>query len=102
MNGSYVIAESFDTPHVLGWSGKKVIAPGFLDCNLWSRNEWFEFMGGSDLNITIDLLNRYNSILYIYFSKLPQTFYRQEKFNNSCFENVYETGDAVIYKYNGC
>ncbi len=101
-NGSYVIAESFDTPHVLGWSGKKVIAPGFLDWNLWSKSEWFEFMGGSDLNNTIKLLNRYNSTPYIYFSKLPETVCRKEKFNNSCFENVYETGDAVIYKYDGC
>jgi len=99
---SFVIAESFDTPHVLGWSGKKVIAPGFLDWNLWSKKEWFEFMGGSDLNNTIELLNRYNNTLYIYFSKLPQVVYKQEKFNNSCFENVYETSDAVIYKYNGC
>ncbi len=101
-NGSYVIAESFDTPHVLGWSGKKVIAPGFLDWNLWNRSEWFEFMGGTDLNKTITLLNRYNSTPYIYFSKLPETVYMPEKFNNSCFENVYETGDAVIYRYNGC
>jgi len=93
---AFIMATSYDTPWVLGYGERKVIAPGFLDWNKWDKSEWFEFLGGNDLNKTMELLSVYDRPLYIYFSKLPANSVRWSKFNN--FEKVYETNYAVVYK----
>lgn len=101
-SSAFVVAQSPDTPWVLGWSERRVIAPGFLDWSNWTKAEWFEFMGGTDLNKTVALLNRYNGTLYLYYSNLPMTVIKKDKFNNSCFQKVYETDSSIIYRYLGC
>lgn len=96
---SSVLATSYDAPWVLGWSDRKVVAPGLFHWDTHTKSEWLEFLSTSDVNLTRRFLARYEHPLYIYYSRSPGNYLNLEKFENDQFELVYTKG-AVIYRYN--
>jgi len=95
---AYVLATSYDAPWVLGWSKRKVIAPGLFEHNVYGRTEWMKFFGNRDLEETKKFLSPYEGQVYVYNSKNYGNYLGLEKFENECFEKVYDR-QAVIYKY---
>ena len=97
---AYVLATSNDAPWVLGWSGRRVIAPGLFEWNVHNKDEWFSFFGTKDPEAAKEFLDVYDSPIYIYYSKNWGNYLGLEKFQGSYFQKVYDDG-AVVYKYSG-
>jgi len=94
---SYVIATSFDAPWVIGWSNRKVLAPGMFQWSDWDRRAWMGFLGGDS---SASILDNYSSPVYLYFSKTQSNYWvRTEKFSGQCFSKVLDTGGSLIVKY---
>lgn len=76
--GDYVLAvDSAYAPWLYGFTNKKIIAPGMLDYDLWSREDWGRFWFTDDNQERIKLLEKYNiSPIYIFvgdrYQKLEQ------------------------------
>jgi len=104
-NDALVMATSYDAPWVLGWSAKRIIAPGLFEWSLHTEDEWREFLGTSDANLADKFLedywNAYREPIYIYYSgdKLGN-YLDLQKFANKRFQEVY-CREAVVYKYLG-
>lgn len=99
-DNAYVLATSSDAPWVLGWSERRVIAPGLFEWYLHSKEEWFNFIESKDPEIAKGFLAAYESPVYIYYSKKSGNYLALEKFESVYFENVYD-GGAVVYRYLG-
>ncbi len=97
---AYVLATSNDAPWVLGWSGRRVIAPGLFEWNVHSKEEWFSFFGTKDPEAAKEFLDVYDAPVYIYYSKNWGNYLGLEKFQGDYFRKVYDNG-AVVYKYSG-
>ena len=97
---AYVLATSNDAPWVLGWSGRRVIAPGLFEWNVHNKDEWFGFFGTTSAEAAKGFLDVYDGTVYIYYSKTPGNYLGLEKFQGDYFKKVYDNG-AVIYKYFG-
>jgi len=97
-DGAYMLALSYDAPWVLGWSKRRVIAPGLFEYDRHETDEWREFFRTKDLNETKEFLSVYERPLYIYHSGKYKYILDLEKFDSECFEKVYDRG-AVIYRY---
>lgn len=99
-DNAYVLATSSDAPWVLGWSERRVIAPGLFEWYLHSKEEWFDFIESEDPEIAQQFLDAYDSPVYIYYSKNPGNYLDLEKFESVYFEKVHDDG-AVVYRYPG-
>lgn len=97
---AYVLATSNDAPWVLGWSGRRVIAPGLFEWDVHSKDEWFVFFGSKDPEAAKEFLDVYDGPIYIYHSKKWGNYLGLEKFQGGYFQKVYDNG-AAIYKYPG-
>ena len=95
---AYVLANSNDAPWVLGWSGRRVIAPGLFEWNVHSKDEWISFFREKDPEVAKEFLDVYNGPIYIYYSKNWGNYLGLEKFQGDCFLKVHDDG-AVVYKY---
>jgi len=95
---AYVLATSYDAPWVLGWSNRKVIAPGLFEWNKHNKEEWMTFFETKELDTTKRFLDEYDDPIYIYYSKNPDNYLGLEKFNNQYFQVVYDK-DAIVYRY---
>ncbi|MBT7296703.1 hypothetical protein HN836_03525 [Candidatus Woesearchaeota archaeon] len=95
--GAYVMATaSLYSPYVLGYSGRKTIAPGLFEYNQHNKAEWTNFWTTKDLEEIKQFLNKYNKPLYIYVgAKQPNNIAQF----NQCFETYYEQNNNKIYKY---
>lgn len=95
---AFVMAtHSYYSPWVLGYSNRKTIAPGLFDYNKWNIEEWKVFWTTGDLNITKQLLSKYEKPLYLFIGKYQKTDI--EKLNNNCFDKIIDKGGAKVYKY---
>ena len=91
---SYVMAtSSYYSPWVLGYSGRRTIAPGLFDYNKWNYGQWVEFWTGS--NSTEELLSVYGKPLYIFVGRIQ----KMDIFNNSCFNLTKNINGTRIYGY---
>jgi len=97
---AYVLATSYDAPWVLGWSERRVIAPGLFEWNVHNRKEWRSFLRTGDLEGARLFLDAYEGPLYIYHSENRENYLNLQKFQNPSFEEVYRNG-AVVYRYLG-
>ena len=76
---------SYYSPWVLGYSGRKTIAPGLFEYNKWDVKQWQEFWKSE--NVT-EMLKDYERPLYIYVGTIGNI--NTTKFNNECFEEYVE------------
>jgi len=95
---AYVLATSNDAPWVLGWSGRRVIAPGLFQWDIHSKAEWMNFFKTKDPEAAKDFLDVYDVPIYIYYSRTPGNYLGLEKFQGDSFTRVYND-EAVVYKY---
>jgi len=68
---AYILATSYDAPWVLGWSGRRVIAPGLFEWDEHNRSEWIEFLISKDPVAAKDFLSDRDAPVHIFKSKNP-------------------------------
>jgi hypothetical protein len=95
---AYVLATTNDAPWVLGWSERRVIAPGLFEWDLYTEEEWGIFFNTDNPEVANQFLDRYDSQVYIYYSVNEANYLGLEKFEGKYFQMVYNNG-AIIYKY---
>ena len=95
---AYVLATTNDAPWVLGWSDRRVIAPGLFEWDLYEKEEWDAFFSTDDPEAAKQFLERYDDPLYIYYSVNEDNYLGLEKFEGKYFQIVYNNG-AIIYQY---
>ncbi|MBI2868703.1 MAG: glycosyltransferase family 39 protein [Chloroflexi bacterium] len=98
---AYVLATSRDAPWALGWSGRRVIAPGLFEWSAHDKEAWFEFIESEDPALAREFLDVYPGPVYIYYSRNPGNFLPLEKFRAAGFQEVYPGEGAVVYRYQG-
>lgn len=97
---AYVLATNYDAPWVLGWSERRVVAPGLFEWSVHGEEEWLNFLKAGDLETAQQFLDAYQGPIYVYHSQNWGSYLNLEKFENPCFLKVYQEG-AVVYKYLG-
>ena len=96
-NNSYVMATtSLYSPYILGYSGRKTIAPGLFDYNKHEQPEWEIFWTTKDINQVKDFLNEYEKPLYIFIGKQQPDNIKQFE---TCFTIYYQENENKIYQY---
>lgn len=98
---AYVLATSSDAPWVLGWSERRVIAPGLFEWYIQSKEEWFSFFDSTDPQVAKEFLDVYDSPVYVYCSKNSGKYLGLEKFEGDYFREVYDGDGVVVYRYLG-
>jgi len=97
---AYVLASSSDAPWVLGWSRRRVIAPGLFEWDVHNKDEWLSFFETKNPEAAREFLDVYDGPIYIYYSTNWGNYLGLEKFQGGYFQKVYDDG-AVVYKYSG-
>lgn len=97
---SYVLATSYDAPWVLGWSNRRVLAPGLFEWDNSGKGKWLGFLATRDPSEADNFLRKNNAEVYIFYSFNKFNWMNLEKFNNSSFTKILMK-DAVIYRYDG-
>src|SRR3989338_8475145 len=97
---AFVLSTSYDAPWALGWSGRRVIAPGMFEWNLDDRQSWVEFLRSASAEDAREFLDKYNQTIYVYDSNNHGNAFNLRKFEGQCFQNLSRIG-AGIYRY-GC
>lgn len=98
---AYVLATSSDAPWVLGWSQRRVVAPGLFEWYIQGEEEWFEFFESKDPEVAKRFVEAYDSPIYVYCTKESADFLGLEKFQQGYFQQVYGDDRVVVYKYLG-
>ena len=98
---AYVLTTTNDAPWVLGWSSRRVIAPGLFEWDRYEIDDWRDFFNTRDSAVAAEFLTGYDSTVYIYYSREPNNILGLEKFSGGFFETVYNSDEAVVYKYTG-
>jgi len=94
---SFVMAtSSIYSPWVLGYSGRRTIAPGLFDYNKQNEQQWFMFWDSNNISYIKDFMDAYQKPLYVFIGE-------QQKDNlgnfSQCFKVFYEQGNNKIYQY---
>ena len=97
---SYVLATSYDAPWVLGWSNRKVLAPGMFEWDNSGKEKWLKFLATNDSSEAGDFLKKHDAKVYIFYSFNKFNWMNLEKFNNASFTKTMMKG-AVVYRYDG-
>jgi hypothetical protein len=91
---AYVMVISSEySPWVLGYSGRKTIAPGLFDENKWDEEQWNRFWISDDKQETIGLMSVYDTSKPIYL------FAGNKAFDNPCFEIYNQDLNNKVYRY---
>lgn len=94
---AYVIStSSYYSPWILGYSGRKTIAPGLFDYDKWSFEEWETFRTVGEKEKAVEMLNIYEKPLYIYVGEKSRI--NETKFENKCFDKIFQENGVKIYK----
>jgi hypothetical protein len=94
---AYVMStSSFYSPWILGYSGRKTIAPGLFDYDRWNLSEWRTFWETGEKEKALEMLDVYEKPLYIYLGERSRV--NEAKFESGCFEKVFQENRAKIYK----
>ncbi len=97
---SYVLATSYDAPWVLGWSNRRVLAPGMFEWDNSGKEKWLRFLATNDSSEAGNFLKKHDAKVYIFYSFNKFNWMNLEKFNNSSFTKILMK-DAVVYRYDG-
>jgi len=98
---AYVMAtSSYYSPWILGYSGRKTIAPGLFDYDKWDEEGWRRFWNADSLEEIKDLLDMYEKPLYIYIG-WRSSIINLEKFENGSFRIILNDEGGILYKYVG-
>ncbi len=98
---AYVLATSYDAPWVLGWSKRKVIAPGLFQWDKHNESEWREFLSTEDKEKGNNFLSVWDSQVYIFYSKNHGNKMQLQKYNSNYFILKEDNKKAAIYEYVG-
>ena len=98
---AYVLTTTNDAPWVLGWSGRRVIAPGLFEWDKYEIDQWRDFISSKDPAVAAQFLEIYESPVYIYYSREPNNYLVLDKFSGEFFRTVYNSDEAVVYKFTG-
>ena len=98
---AYVLTTTNDAPWVLGWSGRRVIAPGLFEWDSFELDQWRDFISSKDPAVAAQFLEIYESPVYIYYSREPNNYLVLDKFSGEFFRTVYNSDEAVVYKFTG-
>lgn len=94
---AYIMStSSYYSPWILGYSGRRTIAPGLFDYNMWGVDDWNTFWATGEKDKAINMLNFYEKPLYIYLGK--ESRINETKFNNECFDKIFQEYRVRIYK----
>ena len=89
----YVMAtDSYYSPWIYGYSGRKTIAPGLFEYNKWNKEKWAAFWFSPDLDLRHFLLNDYEKPIYIFVGDRQ---HQMDFSNDSAFERI----SKRIWKY---
>jgi len=92
-----VSTSSHYSPWLLGYSGRRVVAPGLFEYDRWSIDEWREFWSTANGSKAAEMLSVYEKPLYLYVGRHSPINLR--KFNSECFEVFYSDGNGTaIYR----
>lgn len=97
---AYILATSHDAPWVLGWSERKVIAPGLFQWDKYNRSRWIEFLQTEDVDTAKDFLSEWDGTIYIYYSKNKGNYMNLQKFDDNEFIQK-RNNQSIVYKYKG-
>ena len=97
---AYILATASDAPWVLGWSGRRVIAPGLFEWNTYGKEDWEIFFETDDPEVAGNFLDVYDDPVYIFYSINEDNYLGLGKFRGENFRIVYNNG-AVVYRYRG-
>ena len=96
-SNAYVMStSSYYSPWILGYSGRKTIAPGLFDYDKWNFEEWETFMTTLEKEKAVEMLAIYERPLYIYFGEKKRI--NQTKFGNECFDKIFQENEIKIFK----
>ena len=96
-----VVVTSYDAPWALGWSGRRVIAPGLFQWNQHNEEQWQLFLATEEAERAQEFLSQYDGPLYVYHTEGEAllNYLAEEKFQPPLFHKVYDQGGARIYAY---
>ncbi len=96
-SNSYAMStSSIYSTWILGYSGRKTIAPGLFDYDTHTEDEWIVFWTTEDISKIKTFMNAYEKPLYIFIGQKQNN--NLDKFRE-CFEIIYELDNNKIYKY---
>ena len=93
-NSSIISISSEYSPYLIGYldfNGRRIIAPGLFDSNLWNESEWDKFWKSGDIQEVKEMLKEYDKPIYVYSGT--------KSFNNPCFEVYIDKMEGKLYKY---
>lgn len=97
-NAFVMSTSSTYSPWVLAYSERRTIAPGLLDYDNHTKEEWQVFWTTNDSNQINTFLEGYGRPLYIFIGQKQKD--NLVKFNSSaCFTVFHENNGSRIYKY---
>ena len=82
---AYILATSYDAPWVLGWSERRVIAPGLFEWDEHNRTEWIEFLMSKDPLVAKNFLSERDAPVHIFYSENPGNGLELQKFISNDF-----------------
>lgn len=97
-NASLLATSNYYSPWVLGYSGRNVIVPGLFDTDKWNKDQWQEFWSTNNTTYVKEMLSVYPKPLYIHITENQEGINR-DKFSDSCFEEVLNANETIIYRY---
>ncbi len=96
---SYILTTAYDAPWVLGWGKHPVIAPGLFQWNIYTQEEWTEFLRTSDPQQAIEFISKNEESTYIYYSA-NTTDTESDKYSSKEFQLIREN-KGKVYRYTG-
>ncbi|MDW7727481.1 MAG: hypothetical protein SCH70_10320 [Candidatus Methanoperedens sp.] len=94
---AYVMStSSYYSLWILGYSGRKTIAPGLFDYNKWNLEEWEIFWETGEKEKAVEMLDAYERPLYIYLGERSRI--NEKKFENGCFDKILQENSIKIYR----
>ncbi|MDP2940114.1 MAG: glycosyltransferase family 39 protein [Candidatus Omnitrophota bacterium] len=97
-NALVMATSSYYSPWVLGYSGRKTIAPGLFDYNKHNKGQWATFWTASNLTEIKAFLDAYEKPLYIFIGKRQEDNLAQFG-NTECFRLYSQEENNKIYEY---
>lgn len=98
---AFVLTDSYYAPWALGWSSRKVIAPGLFQWNQHNEAEWRAFFDTQEPERVKGFLDKYAGPLYIYYPRDLPGYLGADKLQTQLFYPVYQNGGVTVYKYLG-
>lgn len=97
---AWVLATNLDGPWLLGWSQRRVIAPGLFQWDVHNEAEWLDFLSTADPEAVPRFLSAYQGTIYVYYARNSGGKFNLDKFGGRYFQKLRDD-KAVIYKYLG-